>query len=81
MAVRPQSNRPPQPPVVQELEPLVSTSASGACPDPARPVEGWGRDGNTSLGVEHGADALEGGVARVRVDGWPDSEGAFVDQG
>jgi hypothetical protein len=60
---------------------LVRMRASSACPDLARPGVGWSRDGNTSLGFENGADALKGGVARERVDGWPDSGGAFVDQG
>jgi hypothetical protein len=32
-------------------------------------------------GVEREAAALEDGVARVRLDGWPDREGAVVDQG
>ena len=52
---------------------LVSIPASSACLDLARPTVGWNRNENTSLGLEHGTDALEGhradanGGSEVRV--------------
>lgn len=55
--------------------------APGAGPDTAGPVGGGGGEGTVGVGWEGEAAALEDWVAGVGLDGWPDGEGAVVDEG
>lgn len=53
----------------------------GAGPHAAGPVGGGCTESAVGVGVELEAAVFENGKTAVGLDGWPDGEGAVIDQG